>query len=242
MVITSKQNPTVKYFSSLTDKKFRREYSAYIVEGEKSVREAAAANVELLKIVCTPDYEGEFAGATVVSEQVFASISTEKTPQGVMAAAVMPDTSLRPPEKSCIFLDGLQDAGNVGTIIRTANAAGYDEIYLADCADPFSPKAVRASMSGVFFTKIMRGTREETLKILGGVRKIAADMDGENVFGFTPPEKFCLCIGNEGNGISREVMRAADYTVKIPMRATCESLNAAVSAGIIMYALKSKEI
>ena len=93
-------------------------------------------------------------------------------------------------------------------------------------------------MSGIFFVNIRRGNEEEILPLLKGVPLICADMDGENVFEFTPPDKFCLCIGNEGNGISEGVVQSAEFKVKIPMRETCESLNAAVSAGIAMYQLK----
>lgn len=190
-------------------------------------------------MLCTPHLAEEFPQADVVSEELFCGVSCEKTPQGVIAAAEIPQADLRPPQSSCILLDGLQDPGNIGTIIRTANAAGYDEIYLADCADAYSPKVVRASMSGIFFVKVYRCTRAQALELLEGIPKIAADMGGQNVFGFKPPQKFCLCIGNEGNGISAETLNAANYTVKIPMRASCESLNAAVSAGIAMYALKN---
>ena len=129
----------------------------------------------------------------------------------------------------------------MGAVIRTAAAAGYREIYLAGCADPYSPKSVRASMSGVFYTRLMGGSREEILRVLGGVPLIAADMDGEDVFPFVPPQTFCLCIGNEGNGLSDEVRGRAAFTVAIPMEGKVESLNAAVSAGILMYELKRKK-
>ena len=129
----------------------------------------------------------------------------------------------------------------MGAIIRTANAAGYRELYLIGCADPFSPKSVRASMSGVFFASLMQGTREEVLDLLEGVPLIAADMDGENVFAFLPPQKFALCIGSEGSGLSEQVRARAAYTVRIPMGEHTESLNAAVSAGILMYELKRNQ-
>jgi TrmH family RNA methyltransferase len=139
-----------------------------------------------------------------------------------------------------LLLDGVADPGNVGAIIRSANAAGYNEIYLVEgCADPYSPKSVRASMSGIFFTKLYFGAREEILSTLSGTPIVVADMDGENAFTFSAPEVFALAIGNEANGISALVQSAAAHTVKIPMQATQESLNAAVSAGILMYLLKS---
>lgn len=240
MVITSKSNPLVKKINSLSDKKFRRQLGLYLVEGVKSVKECIAAGCRIQQIICTEEHENEFASAVVVSDGVFKSISSEVTPQGVMAVVKIPDSRLTPPEGSCLLLDCLQDPGNLGTVIRTANAAGYGEIYLINCTDPYSPKAVRASMSGIFFVKIYSGAREEVLSTLSGVPLICADMNGEDIFAFSPPDKFCLCIGNEGGGISEQVSKAAAYTVKIPMRESCESLNAAVSAGIAMYALKNK--
>lgn len=240
MIITSKSNPLVKSISSLSDKKFRKLNGLYMVEGVKPVRECLSSGAEITKIVCTAENESSFDGATVVSEEVFKSLSTEKTPQGVLAVVKIPKTTLKAPENNCLLLDNIQDPGNLGTIIRTANAAGYTEIYQINCTDAYSPKAVRASMSGIFFVNLYSGSVEEVLSAISGVPIICADMDGEDIFTFAAPEKFCLCIGNEGGGISEKVLSSAAYTVKIPMRATCESLNAAVSAGIAMYALKTK--
>ena len=240
MVITSKANPQIKEISKLaSDKKFRDDLGLYIVEGVKPVNECIAAGGKIKIIVCTEQLSGSYSGAVTVSDGVFSSISAEKTPQGVLAVVYKPKNELKAPEKSCILLDRIQDPGNLGTIIRTANAAGYDEIYLINCADAYSPKAVRASMSGIFFVKIYCGGREEILSALKGVPLICADMHGENIFGFTAPEKFCLCIGNEGSGICKEIFDFSQFKIKIPMRETCESLNAAVSAGIAMYRLKN---
>lgn len=238
MVITSRSNPKIKELIKLSDKKYRRQLGRYLVEGVKPVRECMAAGGEIVELFCTERHAQEFDGAAVVSESVFSAISGEMTPQGVLAVVKLPQNELRPPESSCLLLDRLQDPGNLGTIIRTANAAGYREIYLLGCTDPFSPKAVRASMSGVFFVRLYQGDREEILGALQGVPMICADMDGEDVFQFHAPEKFCLCIGNEGGGISEEIFAKADYKVRIPMAESCESLNAAVSAGICMYQLK----
>lgn len=238
MLITSKSNPIIKAVASLADKKFRKLNNRYVVEGIKPVRECIAAGCQIDRIICVEGLENSFEGATVVTESVFKSISSEKTPQGVLAVVKIPQFELKHPEKPCLLLDCLQDPGNLGTVIRTANAAGYDEIYLINCTDPYSPKAVRASMSGIFFVNIYQGTREEILDTLKDVPLVCADMNGEDIFGFNPPKSFCLCIGNEGSGLSDEVKERASYTVKIPMRSTCESLNAAVSAGIAMYALR----
>lgn len=238
MVITSKQNPLIKEIAALSDKKFRKQYGCYLVEGVKPVNECIAAGCEISKIICSEELAEIYPDAILVSKEVFGYLSSEKTPQGVIAVVKLPQTPLKAPEDSCLLLDNLQDPGNLGTIIRTANAAGYSDLYLINCTDPYSPKAVRASMSGIFFVNIYRGTREEILSVLGDFPLICADMDGSDIFSFVPPEKFCLCIGNEGSGISEEVMQKADYKIKIPMNDTCESLNAAVSAGISMYQLK----
>lgn len=241
MLITSKSNPIIKAVSSLADKKFRKQQNRYIVEGIKPVKECIEAGCNIDRIICVEGLENDFKDATVVTESVFKSVSSEKTPQGVLAVVKIPQIQLKSPKKPCLLLDCLQDPGNLGTIIRTANAAGYDEIYMVNCTDPYSPKAVRASMSGIFFVNIYQGTREEVLGMLKDVPLICADMSGEDIFEFYPPELFCLCIGNEGSGISNEIKDWASNTVKIPMRSTCESLNAAVSAGIAMYALRKNK-
>ena len=241
MVITSKSNPIIKTVSQLSEKKFRKQLGLYIVEGIKPVKECIAAGCEVQRIICTEQNVQLFENATVVSDSVFKSISSEKTPQGAIAVVKIPENKLEAPKGNCLLLDCLQDPGNLGTVIRTANAAGYENIYLINCTDPYSPKAVRASMSGIFFVKLYSGAREEILEVLKDVPVICADMDGENIFCFNPPKKFCLCVGNEGGGISKEIFGIANYTVKIPMRETCESLNAAVSAGIAMYTLNNNK-
>lgn len=244
MVIVSKNNPLVKELSSLKEKKFREKSGSFLVEGEKMVRECVHSGLNIRRLIMREDYAGGTYSLPTVTlgEDAFRAICDEKAPQGIAAETEIPTYTLLPPKQSCIVLDGVADPANVGAIVRTAVAAGYTELYCINCADPYSPKSVRASMSGVFFAKIMRGSREEILGVLNGMSLIAADMDGENVFAFTPPEKFALCIGNEGNGLSNEIFSHAAHTVKIPMETHTESLNAAVSAGILMYQLKKTEM
>ena len=242
MILTSKNNPLIKETASLKEKKGRKELGLFLVEGRKMVAECQKSRIEIERVFVSESYAGEipFEESVVVrvSDEVFRFLSDEKTPQGILCRARIPEDSLLPPQGKCLFLDGVADPGNVGTILRTANAAGYSQVYLsADCADPYAPKSVRASMSGLFFTKLCRGTREEILSILQGFPVVVADMDGENVFTFRAPEAFTLVIGNEANGISAATEQSATHTVKIPMKETQESLNAAVSAGIIMYVL-----
>ena len=248
MVITSRQNPQVKEILALKEKKGRREQGLYIAEGIKPVREALASGAAVERIVCSEDFSckdvlsGEKYGSIenlVVSASVFEKLSEEASPQGVLALVRIPDCTPVPPRGGSLLLDGISDPGNLGTIIRTANAAGYGDIYLRNCADPFAPKCVRASMSGIFFVRLHIG--ESVLQALGDTPLVCADMGGENVFSFKPPQEFCLVIGSEANGVSGEVRERCRYTVRVPMRPTCESLNAGVSAGILMYVLYAKK-
>lgn len=242
MIILSRQNPLVKELASLKEKKGRRRTGTFLAEGHKMVREAVASGMDVVRLILREDYAGETYGlpAVLLGRDAFAAVCDEKTPQGIAAEVVIPERSVQPPQGRCLLLDGLQDPANVGAIIRTAVAAGYEDVYLAGCADPFSPKSVRASMSGVFFARIMQGTQEEILSAIAGLPVIAADMGGEDVFSYAALEKFCLAVGSEGSGLSALVRGRADVTVCIPMDARTESLNAAVSAGILMYALRTK--
>ena len=239
MILTSRNNPLIKETAALKEKKGRKEQGFFLVEGVKMVSECKRSGLEIGRTFVSESYRGETdENAICVSDEVFAFLSDEKTPQGILCSVRIPKPSLCPPKESCLLLDGVSDPGNMGAIIRTANAAGYGEIYRVGCTDPYSPKSVRASMSGIFFVRIYTGTREAVLEALSGLPILAADMDGENIFSFRPPEKFALAIGNEANGISEEVFRKAQHKLKIPMRAAQESLNAGIAAGIAMYLLK----
>ena len=246
MILTSKNNPLIKETAALKDKKARKELGMFLVEGFKMSLECQKSELEIERVFVAESYRGEIPACAqdpvYVSDDVFRFLSDEKSPQGVLCRVRIPNTDLRAPQGKCLLLDGVADPGNVGTILRTANAAGYNEVYLTqECADPFSPKCVRASMSGLFFTQIYRGDRAEILSVLGDIPVLVADMGGANVFNFTAPPIFALAIGNEANGVSSEVRTRATHTVKIPMRDTQESLNAAISAGIIMYVLQKDE-
>ena len=245
MILTSKSNPLIKETAGLKEKKGRKEQGAFLVEGIKMVRECQKSGMEIEKIFLTQAFKNncediffDDENTVLVSDDVMCRISDEKTPQGIVARVKIPRKTLEKPNGKCLFLDGVADPGNMGTIIRTANAAGYDEVYLTnECTDPYSPKSVRASMSGIFFAKLYFGTREEILSVLSDTPLLVMDMGGENIFEFSAPEKFALAIGNEANGISERTFQSAYKTLKIPMRETQESLNAAISAGVSMYLL-----
>ena len=243
-MISSTQNTLIKEIRSLKDKKFRDKLGVFVLEGIKLVKEAIALNLSIREIVCTEntcsqvlpcDYKVE-----IVSEQVFKSISEEVSPQGVLAIVYKPSCVVEKPKGSCLLLDGVSDPANVGAIIRTAAASGYNYVYLTpSCADAYSQKAVRSSMSGIFRVKVMRAELNDILGVID-FPLVVADMNGQNVFNLNLDKDICLIIGNEANGVSDFLKEKAELTVKIPMQNGVESLNAAVSAGIIMYALKNK--
>ena len=248
-MITSRSNPLIKLIRSLERKSVRDEENLFVAEGVKSVAEAVSSGFGVKAFVGTEKgfsflaahgvVTAETVGADVqtVTDDVFKSISGEVSPQGVLALVKKPVNAVVPSVGSCLFLDGVQNPANVGAIIRTAAAAGYVGAYLADCADAFGGKAVRASMGGVFRIPLVSGDRETLISVIDKPF-IVADMNGENVFARKKRGDFCLVIGNEGNGVSERLKSLAGETVSIPMENGTESLNAAVSAGILMYALK----
>ena len=236
MILTSKNNPLVKETATLKDKKGRKELGLFLVEGIKMTREALKSGLEVERIFLSETCkEKDFPveKTVVVSDEVMKHLCDEKTPQGVLCRVKIPVKKTESPKNACLILDGVADPSNVGAIIRTANASGYKEIYMTpDCADAYAPKSVRASMSGVFFTEIYTISREEIPAVMQGAPILVAD---------APPEKFALVIGNEGRGVSAEIRGLATDVIKIPMRETQESLNASVSAGILMYLLKKRD-
>ncbi len=243
-MISSKQNSLIKEIRSLRDKKNRDNLGVFVVEGVKPVKEAIALSLSIREIVLVEAKAEQFLDCPfkveVVSNEVFDYISEEVTPQGVLAVVYKKDGELKAPTGSCLLLDGVADPNNVGAIIRTAVASGYKDIYMTEgCADAYSQKAVRCSMSGVFRANVMRGDIEDILKVVN-LPLCIADMDGENVFELKNDKALCLVIGNEGKGVSQMLKQRASLTVSIPMENDMESLNASVSAGILMYILKNK--
>ncbi len=244
-MIVSKQNQTIKYIKKLSQKKYREENLEYVAEGVKEVREAFLSGASVKTVVGTIDainqlgVELKSVSVVEVDENVFSYISTEVSPQGVLAVIGMPDVTPKKANGCAVLLDRVRDPGNLGTILRTVVAANVKDVYLVDCVDPFSPKTVRASMGGVFRANIYQGTPDEILENVTAPI-VVADMDGENVFDTAYCEDFCLVIGNEANGVSAELKARAKKTFSIPMENGIESLNAGVSAGILVYTLMNK--
>jgi TrmH family RNA methyltransferase len=244
-IIKSRSNETVKLLRKLEDKKYRKQLGLFLVEGRKLIDDCLRAgyNIQILAVAQNKvqEYQKYLSRArktVILDEGVFEYASQTVTPQGILAAAEFKALPPASPKSDCVILDNISDAGNVGTIIRTAAAAGIEDIYLINCADAFSPKTVRSAMGGIFFVR----TYEVDYNFLDEIAKtrelIGADMEGEDFTGFEKKSKFALIIGNEANGLSGISRKKCSRFISIPMK-NVESLNAAVSAGILIYSLKS---
>ena len=243
--ITSLKNAKVTVWKSLKERKGRKESGCFLVEGRKMVEEAMASAFPVEAILVDDERQGEFhlpgdVPVFTMPSHVLAAVCDTKTPQGIAAVVRMAEVELQ--GSRLVAMDGVQDPGNVGTIIRTADAAGFDGIILSNqCADVFSPKVLRATMGSIFRMGI-RVTDDLPGLLTGlvqqGVSVLSSQLDGEPFYQRSPlNERFVLVIGSEGNGVTDEVKAVATHRVKLPMRGGAESLNAAVAAGIMMYEL-----
>ena len=250
--IDSPKNPLIQDLRRLERTRERREQNLFLAEGEKMTREAVSCGLARMVLVSRGKEEryapllsaAQAAGAECfsVSENIIAVLSSAKTPQGVLAAAEIPKQPAALTGKKVLALDGVQDPGNVGTMIRTADAAGMDAVLLGcGCADPFGAKAARASMGSLFRMPLFFASEEEPLpRILGdkralGYAVVSSELGGVDFYTGCPSPPLILVIGSEGNGVSEEVSAAATHRLALPMRGGAESLNAAVAAGIMMY-------
>ena len=191
--------------------------------------------------------QAESAGCElyVVSTAVMQAVSTAKTPQGVVCTARIPQPPKALAGRRLVALDGVQDPGNVGTILRTADAAGFDDAILGPgCADLYGAKTLRATMGSVFRVPVLPtndlpGTLEAMKR--GGYAVAATELGGQDFYACCPRGKAILVIGSEGQGISKPVRDAATHHLALPMRGGAESLNAAVAAGIMIYEMAREQ-
>lgn len=251
MVITSSSNEQIKNIIQLKEKsKARKNKKMFTVEGIKMFREIPKK--DLVSIFVSETFEKEnrvlLSGREyqVVSDSVFKKISDTVTPQGIMAIVRQKEYTLddilekRNSKKSCIVvLDRLQDPGNLGTIVRTGEAAGISGIVMStDCADIYNPKVIRSTMGSIFrvpFTVVEDlPMAVEKLKE-NGITTYAAHLKGEAYNSGTLVNDCALLIGNEARGLSDAVASKAQQLIKIPMAGKVESLNAAVATAILMY-------
>ena len=243
-IITSKANSVVKNAKKLHQKKYRK--SSYLIEGWHLFEEAVQAGVTIEKIFALETYRDKlasFSQTVWVSEDILLDLSDSQTPQGIVAVVQKEEVGqVDMSQGKFLFLEDVQDPGNVGTIIRTADAAGFTGVIVSDkSADIYSLKTLRSMQGSHFHLPIYRMFSQALLKETkeAGIPVLATTLSKDSVdYRELPPiENFVLVMGNEGQGISPLMAESADQLVHISMKGQAESLNVAVAAGILIFHL-----
>lgn len=254
-VIISSRNPLVKDIKALHRKKSRNQTGRFFVEGIKIIDEALRYSILIDYIVVSEEFalkhpsichKFHSKGIRVhsVSDSLYREISDTQTPQGIMAVVYkrqfLLENLLRESSYFLVVLDQIQDPGNMGTIIRTVDAASGDGVVLLDgCADPYNPKTLRATMGSIFRVPIyMTNNFHNFFTCLRdkGTNILVSHLEGDNLFKWQGElKKIALVIGNESSGVRSEVKDYAASLIKIPIPGGAESLNASVAAGILIY-------
>ncbi len=247
--ISSKDNSIYKSALKLTKKKYRDETGKYLLEGVKPVEDAVNIGIDIDTVFISDGADMKVnlpENITIgLEKKLFESLSDTKTTQGVIAVVRKKSYSENEFAEmtaggNIVVMDRLQDPGNIGTIIRTAEAAGYRGIVMiSGSGDVYAPKVVRAAAGSLFRMPVMfmpdASGAAEMFKRLGRKIVVTSLDNSVNCFEADLTEDIALVIGNEGRGVSESFMNCADIKVKIPMEGSIESLNAAVAAGILMY-------
>lgn len=244
--ITSRTNPLMTHLRKLASSgSYRRAQGEFLCDSPKLLQEALLWKAELLTVICTDPTElpklPESVRCVSVPNDVMASVSPMKTPQGVLFTCRIPMRRVpdRLPGAHYMVLDSVQDPGNVGTIWRTADAFDSDGLLLLPgCADPYSPKTVRASMGAVFRCSVWQMEAGEVKGLLqrSGIPLYGAALRSDTVDARKVDySRSAIAIGSEGRGLSEEMLALCDRTIRIPMSERCESLNAAIAATVLLW-------
>lgn len=245
MRIESRSNETVKRVRSLSSRKGREAHKVHLIEGHKLLQEAHTSGATLCEVFIEEGREGEaesllHSGAAVytVTRSVMEAMCDTATPQGVCATVKTPSLTLPEsyPPGMIVALDTVQDPGNLGTILRTADAMGAAGVLLSNgCADPYSPKCMRSAMGSTYHIPLWQGNLNDALQRLhnDGYCCICGHLQGQEALPH-PTDRCVIVIGNEGNGVAEE-NAALCVLVRLPMYGRAESLNASMAAGLLMY-------
>ncbi|MBP2077386.1 TrmH family RNA methyltransferase [Oceanobacillus polygoni] len=244
-MITSVKNEKVKQWKKLHKRRERTQAGAFLVEGFHLVEEAVNSNWTVREVIIQEDVEQpswtDSYPVVIVSENVMAHITQTTTPQGIIAVIESCEQTKRS-GNHLLLIDSIQDPGNLGTIIRTADAAGMDGILLGDgTVDLYNDKVIRSTQGSIFHIPIFHANLEEVLSDLkeeGFSIWATALENASNYNDITPEGKVAIILGNEGAGVQAELIKQADRSVKIPIYGQAESLNVSIAAGILMYHLK----
>ena len=240
--ITSRKNPHLQHVRKLlTSRKARQESGLFVADGTKLLEEAVKWWPGLETIIVSDGVEvrvPEGVRVIRVPADVMESISPMQAPQGALFLCKLPEKTEFKPVPGMLLLDGIQDPGNLGTILRTADALNVPVVLLEGCADPYSHKVVRASMGAVFRTPVVQADWEavraacKKQQIPIGVTALSPRAKDLRMASL---REMAVVIGSEGQGVRSEILSAADHELIIPMEPRCESLNAAVAATIVMW-------
>ncbi len=239
-------NADIKDLKKLNNKKYRKSEGLFLVEGTKLCEELLNSTYQIRYTLTSNEFKyNDFPNIRVVDYDVLKSICTTTTPQDIVCVVYIPHLELDNPKGNSLILDGLQDPGNIGTLIRSAMAFGFKDIYFIDCPDIYSEKVVRGSMGGVFKINAhvvsrdyLLGNKAEICDILLST-SLQGELLGQKCL---PKKRIGVIIGNEGNGVSAELIQASDMSVKLPMTDQVESLNAGVAGSIMMYEIFKGEL
>lgn len=243
--ITGRKNPLLQQVRRLLSS--RRERTAaglFVADGTKLLQEAVKHWPGLDTVILSDGVDAdvpENVKLIRVPGDVMESISPMQTPQGALFLCRLPEKTDFVPQKGMLLLDGIQDPGNLGTILRTADALQVPVALLEGCADPYSHKTVRASMGAVFRRPVITTTWQEVKTVCAQVGipiAVTALTDRAKDLRQAPLQEMAVVIGSEGQGVRQEILDAADGELIIPMNPDCESLNAAIAAAIVMWQMK----
>lgn len=245
--ISSTKNSKIQYIKSLYTSKGRTEHAAFVVEGEHMVQEALQyANVQCIAVdeSYVEKYKNLLQGEVLLcTSNVFKSISDTKTPQGICAVCNMQESPAL--SNKILICNAVQDPGNVGTLIRTADAAGFSVLLDNQCADIYNPKVLRSTMGSIFHIAVKRSANiEQNVRTLinDGFAVYAAILGGEAFYERKKDaSKLAIMIGNEGKGIAPALQELCTHTFTLPMLGKAESLNAGVAGAIMMYDIIRKD-
>lgn len=243
--ITARKNPLLQQVRRLiTSRKEREQSGLFVADGTKLLQEAVCYFSGLDTVILSDGVEAQVPDhvrVVRVPEEVMASISPMETPQGALFLCRLPQKTEFEPKAGMLILDGIQDPGNIGTILRTADALDIPVALLEGCADPYSHKVVRASMGAVFRTPVVQTTWETVKDACNRACipiAVTALSDQAKDLREAPLSAMAVVIGSEGRGVRQEVLDTADAQLIIPMNPHCESLNAAIAAAIVMWQMK----
>ena len=243
--ISSRKNPQLQQIKKLISSRKERENTGlFVADGTKLLQEAVKYYPGLDTVILSDGVEAEVpehVRIIRVSKDIMQSISPMETPQGALFVCRMPEKTAFQAQPGMLLLDGIQDPGNVGTILRTADALEIPVVLLEGCADPYSHKVVRASMGAVFRTPVVQSTWEEVREQFRAASipvAVTALSDRAEDIRQADLRNMAVVIGSEGRGVRQEVLQSADAELIIPMNPHCESLNAAIAAAIVMWQMK----